>query len=345
MRCFRRARPIAVIGVLLATALGVVAACAAPDGRNARSPNAVAVEVTARRLTPAQGAAPGTMIGALRLESALALSGGGIGGLSGLSLSPDGTSFTAVSDDGMVWRGRLRHDGAGRLADIADVHYQPLLPDSADAGKQELDSEEIVADPAGGWLVSFERRHRIMHFSADFSAAAALPIPPGLPQAPANGGVEALAAWPDGGLLAIEEGGDDDVAERRAWLAVRPPQKTADWRRLTWRRAPGFRPTAAAALPDGGMLALERRASLLSGVGARIVALSAAEIAAGGVLEGRELARLERPFPVDNFEGMAAAFRRAGRVEIYILSDDNFSPLQNTLLLHFSLPAEMLAAP
>ena len=44
--------------------------------------------------------------------------------------------------------------------------------------------------------------------------------------------------------------------------------------------------------------------------------------------------RLRRPLTVDNFEGISVVRRRGG-VRFYILSDDNFSTEQRTLLLAF----------
>ena len=53
---------------------------------------------------------------------------------------------------------------------------------------------------------------------------------------------------------------------------------------------------------------------------------------------GVELARLAPPYTVDNFEGLAVFPDKRGGTIIYILSDDNFNPLQRTLLLQFRLP-------
>ena len=40
---------------------------------------------------------------------------------------------------------------------------------------------------------------------------------------------------------------------------------------------------------------------------------------------------------MDNFEGLALRRDRAGRTLLYLVSDDNFVPLQRTLLLQFRL--------
>jgi hypothetical protein len=61
-----------------------------------------------------------------------------------------------------------------------------------------------------------------------------------------------------------------------------------------------------------------------------------AEIATMKVVEGRELARLAPPLSVDNMEALAVE-RDGARTIIWIASDDNFNPMQRTLLMKFAL--------
>jgi len=63
--------------------------------------------------------------------------------------------------------------------------------------------------------------------------------------------------------------------------------------------------------------------------------IRSATIAPGARLNGEELAVIEDPLPIDNFEGVAARAAPDGSVLIYILSDDNFSAMERTLLLQF----------
>jgi hypothetical protein len=65
--------------------------------------------------------------------------------------------------------------------------------------------------------------------------------------------------------------------------------------------------------------------------------LRAAPIAPGARLEAEELALLRRPLSVDNFEGVACRLGPRGESLIYLVSDDNFSATQRTLLLQFAL--------
>jgi hypothetical protein len=68
-----------------------------------------------------------------------------------------------------------------------------------------------------------------------------------------------------------------------------------------------------------------------------------------GALETREIARLEPPLTLDNFEGMEVRRDARGRTLVYLLSDDNNcakrpgatrAGLQRTLLLQFTLSGD-----
>jgi len=59
-------------------------------------------------------------------------------------------------------------------------------------------------------------------------------------------------------------------------------------------------------------------------------------LAADAVVRGREIARLETPLVHDNIEGVAVT-REGGRTTIWLVSDDNQSMMQRTLLLKFRL--------
>jgi hypothetical protein len=51
----------------------------------------------------------------------------------------------------------------------------------------------------------------------------------------------------------------------------------------------------------------------------------------------RELQKLDEFTTVDNFEGIAAKEMPDGRVRLYLISDDNFSANQRTLLMVFDI--------
>lgn len=285
--------------------------------------------------------------GALVFRGALELAGdGGIGGLSGLWVADDGGRFVAIGDNGRVASGLLEYDAAGWMIGVADPRARPLAVEEGLTGKKRrTDAEDLTRLPDGGWLVAFERDHRLLRYPAGDAgpegAPGPVPLPPTVAEtAPANGGLESLTRLADGRLLTIEEGEDGADRQRRAWLSrgAAAPQRSADWLPLTYRTAPRYRATAAAPLPDGGALVLERRLSLIGGWSARIVRVPAESLRPGAVIDGEELARLEPPLLNDNFEGIATRRGPGGETLVYLISDDNFSPLQRTYLALFALP-------
>jgi hypothetical protein len=284
-----------------------------------------------------QAATTALQLGPLRLEAAFALgaSGGQFGGLSGLWLAPDGSRMIAASDHGTLWQARLVHDSAGRLSGFAD--WQALEPAAAPGDPAAADAEALATDGADGLVIAYEGVHRLRRFAlADLSAPPrALPALPGL-ERPSNVGIEALTALPGGALLALSEGTFAANGDLAAWLVaggrVLP---------LSYAASEGFVPTGADRL-DGTIFVVERRFSLFGGLATRIVTLPLAEVRADARLKPRPLAVLRPPLVAENFEAIAARHAPDGGVLLYLLADDNFTPLERTLLLQFSLAADQV---
>lgn len=270
--------------------------------------------------------------GQLLFRGGLRLSAGNrsFGGLSAMHLAEDGRMLTMVSDRGHWFRTRLVHDSDGRLIGTEGLESAPLLDRQGRPVMRPFhDAEGLAQAPGGGFFVSFEHRHRLWRYRNISSPAEALDGPDGLPSLPRNQGIEALTELPDGRLLLMAEGGGR--ASGPAWLG-RPG---GPWQRLDYPRHGDYKPTGATLAPDGDILVVERRFSLLGGIGARILRIPLAGVVAGD-LRGEELAELAPPLSVDNFEAIAAHRGPTGQTYIYLLSDDNLSALQSTLLLMFA---------
>lgn len=309
------------------------------DARRLRLPRRTLLALLAAPAACAAGIATPLAIeapppGPMRLLGGLVLNADaiGFGGLSGLHLAPDLT-LTAVSDAGAWLVARLVLDAFRpvglellRTGALREMNGEPM-----NRGKMG-DAEGLARLPDGSWLVSFERWHRIRAYRELDQPGIAVQAPPGLERAGGNQGLEALAVLEGGTWLAISEGlaVPDNPHVVRAWLGG-----PGRWRPVAYRPEPGFRPVDAAALPSGGALVLERYFSILGGFEGRVVRLSPAALGAE-VLAGEELLRLAAPLPVDNYEGLAVT-RHAGRTLVAVLSDDNQSVFQRSLLLLFEL--------
>ncbi|MCM2256083.1 MAG: esterase-like activity of phytase family protein [Vicinamibacteria bacterium] len=272
-------------------------------------------------------------VGRLEYRGGLALSSPqpGFGGLSDVRLT--GSTARAVSDEGAHFEFGVRIE-SGRLVGVGAQATSGMLLDTVGNeldGKANQDAESMARLPDGSLLVGFEQRHRVLRYESLAGPAQAWPTPPGLEGAPRNGGLEAMTALADGRVLALTEELEAS-GQLAAWLWDKD-----GWAPLRYRAEGDPRPAGAALLPDGDVVVIERSYSPLTGVTARLRRIRAAQIAPGALLEGELLAELKRPLTVDNFEAIEALRGPGGETLLLLLSDDNFNPLQRTLLLLFAL--------
>ena len=284
-----------------------------------------------------------TQFGALEFRGGLQLTSPyrHFGGLSGLHVFPDGARFLSVSDRGRWLRGRIVYQ-SGRPSGIADAEMAPIL--GADGQPLALrgwyDTESLAVD-RGIAYVGIERVNRIVRFDYGKDGLLArgepIPVPPGVQTLPSNKGLEALAMVPAGmplagTLIAISERGLDRAGNILAFLIGGLTPGT-----FTLRRNDDFDVTDATVTAEGDLLVLERRFGFLSGAGMRIRAIPLGEIRPGVVAVGRVLIEADLGYEIDNMEGIGVHKNAAGETVITIISDDNFSPIQRTILLQFVL--------
>jgi len=103
------------------------------------------------------------------------------------------------------------------------------------------------------------------------------------------------------------------------------------------RRSAEFDVSDAALLPTGDLLLLERKFSWTSGLFIRIRRIAQAEIKAGALVDGPILFEADLGYEIDNMEGLSVHRSARGEIVLTLISDDNFSALQRTILLQFTL--------
>lgn len=276
-----------------------------------------------------------TEIGKFRYRGGLALSSPEerFGGLSGLAISRDGNRLLAISDKGFRFAAQLMYGADGNLVGIAAGELDSLadLNGRSLHSSQENDAEAMAVGPSGEIIVAFERHHRLWRYLPNDPVPEPLPPPPGLERAPSNQGIEALTFLEDGRLLAITEGLTRG-ARNVGWIS------DADgWSVLTYVVEDGFLPTDAALLPSGDVVVLERYFAVRGGLGVRVRRVAKTTLLPGAELKGELLAEFRQPLTIDNMEGIAARRDERGRTLVYLIADDNYNPLQRTLLLLFEL--------
>jgi len=103
------------------------------------------------------------------------------------------------------------------------------------------------------------------------------------------------------------------------------------------RRTGKFDVSDAVLLPSGDLLLLERKFSWFAGVGIRIRSIPLRSIAPGALVDGPSIFDADLGQEIDNMEGIDAHVTAEGDTVPTLVSDDNFSPVQRTLLLQFTL--------
>ncbi|HEY4343781.1 MAG TPA: esterase-like activity of phytase family protein [Parvibaculum sp.] len=269
------------------------------------------------------------------------------GGWSSLAISADGSTLLSVSDEAQWFTAQILYDEKGRLSGLGEGTMAPLLglDGKPIKGKAYGDAEglAVAGDPLkGDAYVSFERHHRIWRYDLGHDGFKAKPVQlvteRGLGKLPWNEGIEALATrLPETGgdkqpLLAISENGRDPRGNVRGFLIEGKVPK-----RFSLKLNDPFRPTDLARLPNGDYLLLERSFSLLAGAGMQLRRIIGADIKPNAVVESHVLLSADRKRNIDNMEGLAVRKDEKGNVWVYVISDDNFSPLQHTYLMMFRL--------
>ncbi|MPY76708.1 MAG: hypothetical protein GEU87_20930 [Alphaproteobacteria bacterium] len=316
--------------------LTITVACAAP-GKTSAEPSGIPLEATALPLNPSDSLQ--AQVGRLRYRGGIVLTSGDIlfGGLSSIDVAPDGRRMIAMSDNGRWVSATLQYTN-GDLTGIADAVMKPIkrLPGYDRPGNWR-DAESISSDGSGGYFVAFERQHRIWHYRGHppESPMDAVPIelkgPDDIAKQPANGGIEGIARLCDRRLLAVSESAPGDPGTTKAWVF------DGKWKAVGYATTGRFHPTDATTLPDCNVVVLERSFSVPEGVRSRVALVPAKTIRPGAVLRGEELAVIAQPLSVDNMEGISARRGENGEMLIYLVSDDNFSGFQRTLLMMFEL--------
>lgn len=333
--------------------LALAQATAEPPPRALQIEHAVAapvsVEVNARTIPNFEPRDRSrTRFGSLEYRSGLVLTSPyrGFGGLSGIRLDTKGERFLAISDQGGWFTGRIRYSG-GKMAGLDDVEAAPLLgAEGRPITEKHLwwDSESIARD-GDVVYVGLERVNQILRY--DFAKGGTrargevMPVPARVRKLPYNKGLEALVFVPKdmaksqplaGTLIAFSERGLDADGHLVAFLIGGPTPG-----QFSVRRTEKYDISDAVLLPSGELLILERKFSWFTGVNIRIRSIPLKGIAPGALVDGPTLFLADLGHEVDNMEGIDAHLTPEGETVLTLISDDNFSMLQRTLLLQFTL--------
>jgi hypothetical protein len=306
------------------------------------------IEIAAAPIAAFDPRAPDQVrFGALEFRGGLALTSShrDFGGVSAIRVGTDGAQFVALTDKSHWFTGRIDYDAQRRPRGISAAVLAPMLgPDGRSLAARGWYDTESLARDGGTFYVGIERVNRIVRF--DFgrfgvlARAEPIPVPPGVAKLPNNKGLEALEFVPKGqplagSLIAISERGLDPHGNIRGFLIGGP--KPGEF---SVKRSDDFDVSDCALLPSGDLLLLERRFTWWSGVAMRIRRVDQAALAPGATVDGATLIVADMAYQVDNMEGLSVHRDATGEIILTLVSDDNFSALQRTILLQFRLVDE-----
>ncbi len=341
----RRVALILTTVLQLASLAAAPAQTAAPDTDVSSVSGPVSIEVNARPIAAFdQRDHSRVRFGSLQFRSGLVLTSPyqRFGGLSSLRLDAGGERFISASDKGVWFTGRIVYRGK-EMSGLSGVEAAPML--AADgrtlAARGWYDTESMARDD-GLIYVGIERVNRIVRFDFGRHGVRArgeeVAIPAGVRKLPYNRGLEAMVMAPHGSplagaLIAISERGLDAHGDIIGFLIGGPAPGS-----FAVRRRDGFDISDAALLPGGDdLLLLERKFSLLDGVGVRVRRIPLKALAPGATVDGRSIFEADLGQAIDNLEGLDAHVAADGDIVLTMVSDDNFSMFQRTLLLQFTL--------
>jgi hypothetical protein len=297
---------------------------------------ATAIPVEAQPISRLSDADPDrTRFGALMFRSGVDLRSNvsAFGGFSGLWRSASGQDIIALADNSQVLKARIETSD-GRLSGLSSPVLSPLvLSSGVPLRRSRYYDTESFALSGNAAFVGVERNHAVIRFERTAAGSIVRGVPMAVPKElrdlPSNGGLEALAVAPqrsplNGALVGLAEDGNGFIltgARQGAFQLVLNG---------------GFDATDLAFLPNGDAIVLERRFSLFGGFSCRLRRIEAAALKPGARVDGQTLYQSEASHQVDNMEGLAV-HREGSETVLSLISDDNFSSLQRTLLLEFAL--------
>ena len=252
------------------------------------------------------------------------------GGISAMHV--DRGRVLALSDTGSLLRFELP---VGSDQSVVRIDPLPDGPGTIER-KGDRDSESLLLFAGSAW-VGFESRQEIWRYRLSDWRPMGHSAPAAMRKWPSNAGSEAMVRLPDGRFLVFSEGAKGAPGTSQALLFQDDPASPASEPvRLGYRPPAGYRITDAALLAGGQLLLLNRRFSAFEGLTAKLLIASVPDVAEGAIIEGKEIADLRAPTTVDNMEALSLA-KENGRTIVWMASDDNFFPLQRTLLMKFAL--------
>lgn len=260
------------------------------------------------------------------------------GGLSGIRLSQDGNTLYAVTDQGHFLKANIERDYDGKISALNNTEFSRLRNRKGERmkGKRQADAEALEIS-GSQYMVGFERNHRVDFFNLKKGKLRAderaKPLSLKAYDLPNNKGPEAIALSPlTNELFIFAEYALDEKKHHQGFIV-----KDDKTHRIFVTATIGYSLTDAHFLPNGDLLILERFYTPFTGQAMRIRKFKADTLKTNALLQGEVLIEASSQMEIDNMEGMAISKTPDGSTRLTLISDDNFSANQRTIILEFKL--------
>lgn len=284
------------------------------------------------RFVPLAVEQPADWPSSLNLEAAWELDSKhpALGGISAMVWQDGGESFHLFSDKGQTSVVPVPDRVFGfdlAKGTSAQVTAPVLKLPREDRLSQIPDLESAVVDPESGTLwLGYENYNAIRRLAPD--GRSDVIFPEQMRHLPANSGIEAMMRLEDGRFVMLAERSGE------GFLFARDPLAGEAAMELRFSPPGDFDPTAMALLPDGrAVILLRALRRTLPPFASMLVLADPAQIREDEDWPYSVLAQWDGADLRENYEGMAVEPTGDGSANIWLISDDNLSVLQRTLLL------------
>ncbi|MEP7452129.1 esterase-like activity of phytase family protein [Phyllobacterium sp. SB3] len=310
----------------------------------AQEPGVLPIQIKSRFISNFRLGSAETRFGSFEFIGGLDMSSASerFGSMSAFHFLDAGRRFLGVTDTGSWYAGRIVRDAKSRPVAVEDYRLAPILGGDGLPldGKRDSDAEGM--NVSGQTVtVSFERNHRIAEYKLDLESFASLPkiLPLPIPKEElrTNRGIETVAYAPansplQGARVAVTEMSLNKAGNIFAAVLEGPRKGT-----FYVQRKDGFDISDGDFLPDGDLLLLERKYSIITGISIRLRRISGDSIKPGVTVDGPMLLDADLSYQIDNMEGLDVWQAADGSTRVSMMSDDNFSVVQRNLYLEFRL--------
>ncbi len=261
------------------------------------------------------------------------------GGLSGIEFRTDQNKFIIITDKARFITGKIIREDSK----ISEIKNATLTRTRNSKGKiitgaEDKDSEAITITQDGQIILGYERNDRIAVFNEKkkklIQDKRSEKIDLNSYDFPNNKGIEAVAlSNVSKTLFVFAEHALNKEGNHRGFIV-----KNNAITEIAIEVPNGYSITDAALLPNDELIILERYYSFFTGPSMRIRRFpKTSDILPEAVLKGKTIFEANSQYEIDNMEGMAITQMADGSNRLTLVSDDNFSKNQRTLLLEFKL--------